>query len=65
MRLMGFLLMISGLVIVLAALALLAGPGQRIAFIVAGIAIELLGLALIAHGYKSLQATARQRRVTR
>jgi hypothetical protein len=55
LRLMGFVLMISGMAIVLAALALFAGLGQRLAFVSAGLAVELLGLGLAAHGYKSLQ----------
>jgi hypothetical protein len=53
---MGLVLMISGMAIVLAALVLLAGPAQRFAFVLAGVAIEFLGLGLLAHGYKSLQA---------
>jgi hypothetical protein len=56
---MGFALMISGVAIVLAALALFGGLGQRLAFVSAGLAVELLGLGLAAHGYKSLQ-TARK-----
>ena len=65
MRLMGFILMISGMAIVLAALMVLAGLGQRLAFVLTGLAIEALGLGLIGHGYKSLQATAKRGRVTR
>jgi Na+-transporting NADH:ubiquinone oxidoreductase subunit NqrE len=53
---MGFILMISGMGIVLAALVLLAGLTQRLAFVLTGIAIEFLGLGLLALGYKSLQA---------
>jgi hypothetical protein len=53
---MGFILLISGLAIVLAALALLPGPAQRITFVLTGLGIELLGLGLLAHGYQSLQA---------
>jgi hypothetical protein len=62
---MGFLLMISGMAIVLAALVLFAGAPQRLAFVMTGIMIEAVGLLVLAAGYKSLQTTARQKRVTR
>jgi hypothetical protein len=51
----GYLLMISGWLLVLAALFLLAGLGQRLTFVVAGLLVELLGLTLIALRYRSLQ----------
>ena len=60
MRLMAFVLMISGMTIVLAALLLFPSIGQRFAFILTGLAIEVLGLALFAHAYKSMH-TPRQR----
>jgi hypothetical protein len=47
MKLGGFLLLLSGWGIVVAALALLHG-GALSAFIVAGLAVEILGLALVA-----------------
>ncbi len=65
MRLMGFVLLVSGAAIALAALALFAAPAPRLAFILAGLAVELLGLALVAHGYKSAQLLASKRRATR
>jgi len=58
---MGFALLISGWAIVLAALMLFAGLTQRLAFVATGLAVELLGLVLIAHGYKSLQKTGPSR----
>ena len=57
---MGFVLLISGWAIVLAALVLFAGIGQRLAFVLAGLAVELLGLGLLAGGYKSLQSAPRK-----
>jgi ABC-type transport system involved in cytochrome bd biosynthesis fused ATPase/permease subunit len=51
----GYLLMVSGWLLALAALFLLAGLGQRLTFVVAGLLVELLGLALIAQRYRSLQ----------
>jgi hypothetical protein len=51
----GYLLMLSGWLLVLASLFLLAGLGQRLTFVVAGLLVELLGLILIALRYRSLQ----------
>jgi ABC-type transport system involved in cytochrome bd biosynthesis fused ATPase/permease subunit len=53
--LIGYLLMVSGWLLVLASLFLLAGLGQRLTFVVAGLLVELLGLTLIALRYRSLQ----------
>ena len=50
MRLGGFLLLLSGWAIVVAALKLLHG-GALSAFIVAGLAVEILGLALVAKSH--------------
>jgi uncharacterized membrane protein YphA (DoxX/SURF4 family) len=55
MRLIGYLLMLSGWLLVFAALLLLAGLAQRFTFVVAGLLVECLGLALIALRYRSLQ----------
>jgi uncharacterized membrane protein YjjB (DUF3815 family) len=53
MKLAGFLLLISGWIVVLASVALL-GNGARIAFVLAGIAIGALGLGLEIDGHRSL-----------
>ncbi len=55
MRLTGYLLMVSGWMLALAALLLLAGLGQRFAFVLAALLVELLGLGLVAYRYRSLQ----------
>ena len=55
MTLIGYLLMVSGWLLAIAALFLLAGLGQRLAFVIAALLVELLGLSLIAIRYRSLQ----------
>ena len=55
MSFIGYLLMVSGWLLVFASLFLLAGLGQRLTFVIAGLLVELLGLALIAQRYHSLQ----------
>jgi hypothetical protein len=50
MKLGGFFLLLSGWAIVMVALKLLHG-GALSAFIVAGVAVEILGLALFANSH--------------
>jgi len=50
LKLAGCLLLISGWLIVLAALAMLPDFTMRAAFVVSGLAVEILGLGLIARG---------------
>ena len=50
MKLAGCLLLISGWLIVLVALVLLPEFAMRAAFVTAGIAVEIVGLGLIARG---------------
>lgn len=57
MKLIGCMLLLSGWVIVLAALVMLTTLGQRAAFVASGIALEILGIALLTRSY-----TAEQRR---
>ncbi len=45
------MLLVSGWAIVIAALLLLAGLGERVAFTGAGLAVEILGLALLGHSF--------------
>jgi hypothetical protein len=47
MKMAAFLLLVAGWLLVLAALMLLRAPGARIAFVLAGLGVEVLGLVLI------------------
>lgn len=47
MKSVGFLLMLAGWVIVLAALEMLGAATPRALFVLAGLAVEVLGLALV------------------
>ena len=53
MKLLGFLLLLSGWGIVVAALALLHG-GAVPAFVIAGVAIEVVGLVLVLRAHLPL-----------
>ena len=55
MSLFGYLLMLSGWLLALASLFLLAGVGERLGFVTASLMVELLGLGLITYRYRSLQ----------
>jgi len=55
LRLTGYLLMVSGWLLAVAALLLLEGTRQRIAFVLAALLVQLLGLGLVAYRYRSLQ----------
>jgi hypothetical protein len=50
-RLFGFLLLLAGWGIVLTALALLAAEGPRAAFVLAGVGVEIVGLALVVRAH--------------
>jgi hypothetical protein len=51
MRLAGLLLLVAGWAIVLAAFLMLGAMAARAAFVAAGVAIELLGLGLLARSH--------------
>jgi hypothetical protein len=51
MKIAGFLLLLSGWLLILAALALLARDGPRSAFVMAGLGVELLGLVLFVRSH--------------
>ena len=53
MKLAGLLLLLAGWGIVLAAVGILASPTQRTAFVLAGFAVEIMGLILVAHSYRA------------
>jgi hypothetical protein len=46
MKVSGFVLLLAGWFLVLAAIVLFATPPLRVAFVLAGIAVEVLGLVL-------------------
>lgn len=50
-RLIGFLLLPAGWGLVLAAIGMLHSDGPRAAFVLAGVAVELLGLILLARAH--------------
>ncbi len=51
MKLAGFLLLVAGGGLVLAAVALLASALQRTGFVLAGVAVEALGVVLVARSH--------------
>jgi uncharacterized membrane protein YccC len=51
MKILGFLLLLSGWAIVLTAVALLTQPPARAAFVLAGIGVEIVGLVLVIRAH--------------
>jgi hypothetical protein len=51
MRFTGFLLLLSGWIIVLAAVVLLKASPQQVAFVLAGMGVEALGLVLVVRSH--------------
>lgn len=51
MKMAGLLLLLAGWVLVLAAIVLLTPGGARAGFLLAGVAVELLGLVLAARAH--------------
>jgi hypothetical protein len=51
MRLFGFLLLLAGWAIVLSALALLAADAPRVAFALAGMGVEIVGLVVVIRAH--------------
>jgi hypothetical protein len=56
MKVAGLLLLVAGWSIVIAALVLLPPGGARVAFVLAGVAVELFGLALAVRSHLVLPA---------
>ena len=56
MKLAGILLLVAGWAIALSAIVLLPAPVGRAVFVLAGIAVELLGLALMVSSHLVLNA---------
>jgi hypothetical protein len=46
MKAVGFLMLLAGWLLVLSAIVLLASPALRTAFVLAGVAVEALGMVL-------------------
>lgn len=55
MKLVGFLLILAGWIIVIAAVALLPALAPRTAFALAGIGVEFLGFVLVARSHLVLR----------
>jgi hypothetical protein len=55
MKLAGFLLLLSGWVIVLVAIMLIPTTAARAAFVLAGVGVEALGLILVARSHLVLK----------
>jgi hypothetical protein len=55
MKLAGFLLMVAGWMIAVSAIALIPAANARAIFVLAGIAVELLGTALAFRGHQRLR----------
>jgi hypothetical protein len=51
MKLAGLLVMPAGFLLTLAALILFAEPTQQLAFVLSGLAVELLGLGVAVRGH--------------
>jgi hypothetical protein len=56
-KLFGFLLLLAGWGLVLAALALLAADAPRIAFVLAGVAVEIVGLVVVIRAHPRPRGT--------
>ena len=59
MRVAGLLLLVAGWAIVLAAFVMLGAAAPRAAFVAAGVAIEILGLGLVARSHVSPRESKR------
>jgi hypothetical protein len=59
LRLAGCLLLPSGFFLVLAALVLFPAPTMRLAFVAAGLGVEVLGVGLLTRAYKLMQTEKR------
>ena len=51
MKYAGLLVMPTGFFLTLAALALFPDPGRRVAFVLCGLAVEVLGLVVTVRGH--------------
>jgi hypothetical protein len=61
MRLVGCLLMVSGWLLLMAALLLLQAGAPQLLFVSAGILVEALGIGVLAHRYRTEQVAPQLR----
>ncbi len=54
MKLAGLLLLVAGWGVVISALALLRSPNGRAGFVLAGVVVEFVGLALMTYAHSTL-----------
>lgn len=59
MKILGFLLLLSGCAIAFASVVLLASGTPRIAFLLAGLGVEAIGLVLLGRAHPLLRGGAR------
>ena len=59
MKFVGFLLLLAGWLLVLAAIVLLASPPSRAVFVLAGVAVEGLGLTFVIRSHLVLREDKR------
>jgi hypothetical protein len=65
MRLVGFLLLVSGWGLVVTALGMLSAAGPRGAFALAGVAVEILGLVITVRAHLPPKSDNRSRQLDR
>ncbi len=56
MNIAGFLLLVAGWVIVAGALVLLNSPGARAAFVLAGIAVQIMGMVFAIRSHRVVES---------
>jgi hypothetical protein len=59
MRFVGFLLLVTGWLLVLAAIVLLGSPPSRAVFVLTGVAVEGLGLSFVIRAHLILREDKR------
>jgi len=59
MKSVGFLLLLTGWLLVLAAIVLLVSPPSRAGFVLAGVAVEALGLTFVVRSHLILREDKR------
>lgn len=62
MRLIGCLLLLSGFFLVLAALVLMPSFPARLAFVAAGLGVEVIGVGLLTQAYKAETSETKEQR---